>query len=136
MALKTLKGVEKIGGFDVVVMDDLKLKYPDRFTEGGSRMDWAWFEKDIRPKNFIYIRNDVNSLSFTLQSGPVKEVGVNGCQVDTVIETAKIMLEGLNQEFPCEENTRAIMHLSMALEELQNRRLRREERGVEGFAKA
>lgn len=135
MALDTLRGVEEIGGFKVVVMDELREKYPERFNESGA-MDYAWFEKDIRPTSFIYVRNDKHSLSFTIQNGPVKEVGVNGCQVDTVIETAKIILEGLNKQFPCRENSLAVTKLDEALHWLAARKVNREKRGVEGTSKA
>lgn len=135
MALETLKGITKIGSFDVVVMDDLRQKYPEKFNESGS-MDYKWFEKDIRPCNFVYVRHDKNSLSFTIQNQPVKEVGVNGCQIDTVIEAAKLMLEGLNKNFPCRENAVAITKLDEALMWLEKRRKDREQRGVEGLNKA
>ena len=131
MAVETLKGVEKIDGFDVVVMDDLREKFPEKFNESGT-MDWQWFEKDIRPNHFIYVRQDKNSLSFTLQDGPVKENGINGCQVDTVIETAKIIIEGLNKQFPCRENAIALTKLDEALMWLGKRKADREKRGVEG----
>lgn len=135
MALETLKGVEKIGRFHVVVMDDLKLMYPDKFNESGA-MDYKWFEQDIRPNNYIYVRHDVNSLSFTLQNGPIKEVGTNGCQVNEVIEAAKIIIEGLNAKFPCRENSMAITKLDEALMWLEKRTKDREKRGVEGLSKA
>lgn len=131
MALESLKGVNKIGEYDVVVMDDLRAKHPEKFTETGA-MDHKWFEADIRPHNFIYVRNDKNSLAFTLQNGPIKEVGVNGCQVDTIIEAAKKMLEGLNAKFPCSENDGAIHCLNTALDCLALRKKNREARGVEG----
>lgn len=135
MALNTLKGITKIGGYDVVVMDELREKYPEKFNESGS-MDYMWFEKDVRPKNFIYVRHDKNSLAFTLQNGPVLERGINGCQVDTVIEAAKVILEGLNKEYPCRENAEAIRKLDEALLWLMKRKLDRENRGVEGHNKA
>jgi hypothetical protein len=135
MALETLNGVEKIGEFNVVVMDDLRAKFPERFTETGA-MDHVWFETTIRPENFIYVRHDKNSLSFTLQNGPVKEVGVNGCQVDTVIEAAKVMLEGFQKSFPCRENAVAITKLDEALMWLEKRKKDREKRQVEGTSKA
>ena len=131
MALDTLKGIKKIGKFDVVVMDELRERFPEKFNESGA-MDYKWFEKDIRPTNFVYVRHDVHSLSFTLQKGPIKEVGVNGCQVDTVIEAALMMLSGLNAQFPCHENACAIVKLTEALGALELRRERREQRGVEG----
>lgn len=135
MALETLKSVEKIGGFDVVVMDELREKYPERFTETGA-MDAKWFESDIRPNKFIYVRNDKNSLSFTIQNGPVREVGVNGCQIDTVIEAGLTMLKGLHEKFPCYENEMAIAKLSEALYFLAERKRNREARGVEGTSQA
>jgi len=135
MALETLKSVSEIGGFKVVVMDELRLLHPEKFNESGS-MDYKWFEKDIRPHNFIYVRHDVNSLSFTIQNGPVKENGINGCQVDTIIETAKKILEGLNKNFPCRENSAAITKLDEALHWLEHRKKNREQRGVEGTNQA
>lgn len=134
MALETLKGVDKIDGFDVVVMDELREKYPEKFNPDGS-MQWEWFEKDIRPNNFIYVRNDKNSLAFTIQNGPVKENGVNGCQVDTLITAAKLIIEGLNKKFPCRENSIAITKLDESILWLKKRKLDRESRGVEGYDK-
>ena len=135
MALETLKGVKEINGSRVVVMDELREKYPERFSETGA-MDHVWFESTIRPTSFIYVRHDKNSLSFTLQNGPVKEKGVNGCQVDEVVGAAKVMLEGLQKQFPCLENEVAITSLQAALNALRLRRTNRELRGVEGFSKA
>ncbi len=131
MALETLKDVKKIGGFQVIVMDKLREEFPEKFNESGS-MDYKWFEKDVRPHNFIYVRNDVNSLSFTLQNGPIKEVGVNGVQVDTVIEAAKLIIEGLNKQFPCRENAMVITKLDEALMWSLKRKADREARNVEG----
>lgn len=135
MALETLKGITSIGGFPIVVMDNLKGKYPEKFNESGA-MDYKWFESEVRPHHFIYVRNDKNSLSFTIQDGPIKENGVNGCQVDTVIAAAKTILEGLNTKYPCRENSSAITKLDEALMWLEKRTKDRETRGVEGLNKA
>ena len=134
MALETLKGVTEIGGFPVIVMDELREKFPDKFNESGS-MDYEWFEKDIRPNYFVYVRHDVNSISFTLQSAPIGEVGVNGCQVETLIHAALIMLKGLNAEVGCVENDNAINKLEVALHWLGERTKDRQQRGVEGTSK-
>lgn len=131
MALETLKGVTEIGGFPVVVMDDLREKFPEKFNESGA-MDWAWFEKDIRPTHFIYLRHDKNSLSFTIQNGPIKEYGVNGCQVDTLIAAARLIIFGLDSRFPSEENKTVLRHLDEAYEALKQRKRDREKRNVEG----
>ena len=98
-------------------------------------MDHKWFEETIRPNSFIYVRNDKNSLSFTLQNGPIKEVGVNGCQVVDVIETAKHIIEELNKKFPCRENAMTITKLDEALMWQEKRTKDRERRGVEGLSK-
>ena len=135
MALETLKGVKKIGGFTAITMDELRDQFPDKFNESGA-MDYNWFEKDIRPNHFVYIRHDKNSLAFTLQNGPIKEVGVNGCQVDTIIHAAKQILEGLNKKFPCRENSVAITRLDEAIMWLDKRTENRKAAGVEGTSKA
>jgi hypothetical protein len=135
MALETLKGIKEIGGFEVVVMDDLRAQFPQYFNEDGA-MDWKRFETEIRPHKFIYIRHDKNSLSFTIQNGPIKEAGINGCQVDTIIEAAKLIIEGLNKQFPCRENALVITKLDEALLWLMKRKIDREKRSVEGERKA
>jgi len=135
VALDTLKDIEVIGGFKVVDMDKLREKYPEKFNESGS-MDYKWFEKDIRPNHFVYVRHDVNCLSFTIQNGPVCENGINGCQVDTLIAASLHMIKKLNERFPCEENKAAIGHLSGAIGALEQRKQNRMRRGVEGYNKA
>lgn len=72
MALETLKDVTEIGGFKVVDMNAIKETNPEMFRPDGS-MIYHLFDEKIRPFNFIYIRHDVNSLSFNLQNGPIKE---------------------------------------------------------------
>lgn len=134
MALETLKNVMKINDFDVIVMDELKKQYPEKFNESGG-MDYQWFEKDIRPHNFIYVRHDVNSISFTIQNGPIKEVGVNGCQVDEMIYAAKLIIEGLNKNISCRENSMAITKLDECLMWLKKRKDDRTKREVEGTSK-
>ncbi len=110
MALETLKGVSEIGGFAV------------------KRTCW-----NQPAENFIEINDDGNAITFKLQQGPIKENGINGCQVDTLIEAAKMMIERLNEKFPCGENETAIENLKYALQDLKNRRADRERRGVEGL---
>jgi len=131
MALETLKGVTEINGQKVVVMDELREQFPERFTETGA-MDHKWFEETIRPNSFIYVRHDKNSVSFTIQNGPAKEVGVNGCQVVDMIAVAKHMIEQLNAKFPCRENAVTTTKLDEALMWQEKRTKDREKRGVEG----
>lgn len=77
--LELIDGISKLSGYDVIVMDELKEKYPDRFNSYGG-MDYKWFEKEIRDKNFIYVRKDVNSIAFSL-----KNEKRNGADLSAVI---------------------------------------------------
>lgn len=133
MALETLKGITEINGEQITIMDDLMEKFPDKFNDSGS-MDYKWFESEIRPHNFIYVRHDVNSLSFTIQNGPIKEVGKNGCQVEDVIAVAKVIVENLNKKFPCRENAMIITKLDEAIMWSKLRTENRKERQVEGLS--
>ena len=135
MALETLKGIKEINGEKIVVMDELREQFPERFTETGA-MDHKWFEETIRPNSFIYVRHDKNSLSFTLQNGPIKEAGKNGCQVVDIIAVAKHIIEELNKKFPCSYNEDTIKALSDALDFQEMRTLNRKSRNVEGTSKA
>lgn len=135
MALETLKGVTQLDGETVVIMDELRVKFPEKFNESGA-MDYKWFEAEIRPNHHIYVRNDVNSIAFTIQNGPIKEHGKNGCQVTALIAAAKKIIEGLNGMFPCRENAMTITKLDEALMWQEKRTKDRLARGVEGHNKA
>lgn len=126
--------VENLDGQKVVVMDDLRSQYPERFTESGA-MDHKWFEETIRPVNFIYVRRDKNSLSFTIQNGPIKEVGVNGCQIDHIVMAVVEMLKEVQTKHPCKENACAITKFEEGLHWLEARKRDREKRNVEGTSK-
>jgi hypothetical protein len=122
MALETLKGVEKLGGFYVLA---------ERPKNADGSVNWHLFD-EMRKTKPIYIDHDVNMISFRIQNGPIKEVGVNGCQVDTLIHAAKAIIGGLNAKFPCRENSLAITKLDEAIHWLDARTKDREQRGVEG----
>lgn len=135
MALETMKGIKEINGREIVTMDTLREDFPERFTDTGA-MDHKWFEETIRPKAFIYVRHDKNSLSFTIQNGPVKEVGVNGCQVEDIIAVAKHIVERLNSKFSCRENAMMITKLDEAIMWSKKRTVDRQARQVEGTSQA
>lgn len=111
MALETLKGVEQVNGYPVA---SCSAKNPA--PEG----------------SFIRVNHETNDIAFSIQNGPVKEVGVNGCQVDEIIAVARIMLAGLNRNYHCVHNDYAIDALDTALARLAERKADRERRGVEG----
>lgn len=118
MALETLKAIDVIDSFNVV------RKKPENMT---------WDDFDILREEYpINITDEKNMISFKIQNGPIKEKGKNGCQIDTIITAAKMMLEGLNKNFPCRENAIAITKLDEALLWLDKRRKDREARNVEG----
>jgi len=79
-----------------------------------------------------YIVEEGSTVSFTIQDGPIKEVGVNGCQIDDVVEWAKNKTEGFQKAYPCRENALVITKLDEALLWLYKRKADREKRGVEG----
>jgi len=121
MALETLKGVKEIGGYKVAEFDkngdfNCKLNEIDKY--------------------FVVIRQRNNIIEFKIQNGPIKENGVNGCQVDTIIETAKKMYEGFQKDFaPCEETAQMIKHCQAIIDLTAKRKADREKRGVEGYSK-
>ena len=83
-----------------------------------------------------YITQDGSKVTFQIQSGAIKEVGVNGCQVDAMIDWAKRFVESRNNLWPCRENALVITKLDEALLWLMKRKMDRESRGVEGYNKA
>ena len=133
MALEHLKKVTTIDGFEVVHMDELREKHPELFPpEMKGQMDYEAFERDIRPNKFVYIRGDKNSITFNIQNGPIKEVGKNGCQIDTMIRATQYLLDRLNEKFYCVENDSASWHLEKAYQLMKERQRRRLEQGTEG----
>lgn len=117
MALETLKGVTEIDGFSV---------------EHGPDEDLSNWPTETCP---IIIDHDQNIIMFKIQNGPIKEVGVNGCQVDTMAETLRLMVDKLNTKYPCPENTLALNGLGTTMKAFKSRKTDRTARGVEGFNK-
>jgi hypothetical protein len=84
-------------------------------------------------KPFITITDE--SVTFIGQGGPIKEVGINGCQIDDIIEFAKDVLEVFNKRVPCRETSMMITKLDEALLWSIKRKIDREKRQVEGTSK-
>lgn len=87
------------------------------------------------PDHYVDVNSHENSVKFFIQNGPIEEKGINGCQVDTMVETALLIIQGLNKKFPCRENSLAITKLQEALHWLRERKADRVKRGVEGHNK-
>lgn len=67
------------------------------------------------------------------QNGPVKEHGVNGCQIEDIIEKVLLpRLNDLNERSKCRENSLALTKLEEALLWLNKRTQNRVAKGVEG----
>lgn len=99
-------------------------------TENGSSKE---------PKFFIEIENgnDVAIgippvVKFTIQSDPVSEVGVNGCQATDMLQYVCELFKSLNKKHPCRENSLTITKIEEALHWQEARTKDRERRGVEG----
>jgi hypothetical protein len=114
MCLETLADIKEIGSYRVCHVEDF--------------LDTTVEDFDAP----IIINHGTNTIAFTLQKGPIKEVGANGVQIDTLILTCKQIIEGLNKKFSCYENVLAMEGLKDSLTALEKRKQNREERGVEG----
>lgn len=89
-------------------------------------------------KHWIEIENGDDTaevapvVKFTIQSAPISEVGVNGCQAVDMLEYVKCLFESLNDAFPCTENEHTINHIREALVWQKARTNDRIKRNVEG----
>lgn len=82
-----------------------------------------------------FITVDGSKITFIIQDGPRKEVGLNGCQVDALGIVFMKILEHFDDTFPCAENKAAIMNIKTALGWLEKRTKRRVKNGIEGTNK-
>jgi hypothetical protein len=78
------------------------------------------------------VKVNATEVLFCGQRGPIREVGVNGCQIDAMVTFARKTIEVFNKKFPCRENALVITKLQEAEMWLRERTREREERNVEG----
>ena len=102
----------------------------------------AWEKMPLnenRNKFFIEIENgeDVKGVApivkFTIQSDPIGELGVNGCQAFDMLRYVKCLFQSLNEAIPNGETTETIRCLEEAIKYQQKRTKNRIQRGVEGI---
>lgn len=92
----------------------------------------------IGKTDFIKITNLENKkgippiVSFQIQSDPIGEVGINGCQAVDMLEYVKCLFESLNEAFPSSYNETTIAHIENAIQAQHLRTQDRINRGVEG----
>lgn len=76
---------------------------------------------------------EIPFVDIKFQLGAVNEVGVNGTQIEDVIDVLVARLQGFQAgDFACRENALAITKLQEALHWLRHRTQQRVEQGVEG----
>ncbi|MBE5093578.1 hypothetical protein [Bacillus thuringiensis] len=72
-------------------------------------------------------------INVKFQEGPIQDNGVNGAQIEDVIDMLVERLQGLQQgDFPCYENGFAIVKLTEARMWLNDRTRKRQLQGLEG----
>lgn len=130
--INSIKNLESVScGGKIIDMDKLKEDFPEKFNKETGVMDYEWFETEIRAKFNVYVRHDVDSISFTMMTKPVSEGG-KGCQFTDLIEVALQQLKYFNEKFPCKENEITIEKLIEALFWQVSRTKDRLARNVEG----
>ena len=82
-----------------------------------------------------HYKDDNGYIELHFQEGAVKEVGVNGCQNEDVLEILLHRMGELQRTFPCRENALVITKLEEALLWLKRRTELRQMQGVEGLNK-
>lgn len=71
-------------------------------------------------------------VKFTIQSDPIGEVGINGCQAVDMLEYVKCLFESLNEAYHSSYNDTTIAHIENAIQAQHLRTEDRVKRGVEG----
>ena len=72
-------------------------------------------------------------INIKFQDGPIQDNGVNGAQIEDVIDALVNRLQGFQKGgYPCRENALAITKLEEARLWLNERTRKRQEQGVEG----
>jgi hypothetical protein len=76
---------------------------------------------------------DTQFIKLKFQQGPIAEKGVNGCQIEDVLDILIRRLSGFQLgKFPCNENRIALEHMETGLLWLKYRTSKRISQGVEG----
>ena len=116
MALETLKQVSMLSGELLTHINDKEEATPP-------------------DQPHILVDHNTNIIIIRLQNGPIKEVGVNGAQIDILGHILVAILEKLNSKFPCRENVMAIKSFEVGLAALRIRTERRCRENTEGTNK-
>ncbi len=140
MALETLAGVRQIGSVAILDINEAEAKYK-AVAPTGQRQDGIDFNKESWDDFFnrvlkgsapIIVDHKNNTISFKIQDGPIKENGINGCQLTDMVEVATHMVSTLNETHRCRENSVTITKWEEGLMWQEKRTKDRETRNVEG----
>ncbi len=88
---------------------------------------------ELVPGHFYDVLAGTETLPIQFQLGPVKEHGVNGITNEALLAVLIHRTNILNNNFPCDENKRAISYMENALALFNKRTADRQRRGVEGL---
>lgn len=120
------KHMPQEGGYYVVYDDGYKSFSPAEAFESGYFPRTSAFVQEQKgqygPKRVF----------FMLQDGPIKEHGVNGAQIDAVLEFVRNTIARFHDAVPCRENAIVLTKIDEALLWLWKRKSDREKRNVEG----
>ena len=101
------------------------------------QMQELFAEDEIELESVVEAKTVVANTSYYVnikwQEGTIEENGVNGTQIEDVIDILVARLQGFQQGgFPCRENALAITHLQEAQNWLYRRTMVRKKQGIEG----
>ena len=97
-----------------------------------------YYQHLIAARDNVQIDNDIflsvkgQKVTFSIQSGPVKEFGRNGLDATDIIRFTIGLYRSFNNAQPCRENSCTITKLEEALHWQESRTRDRVNRGVEG----
>ena len=83
---------------------------------------------------YVSVNPETSEIIIRIQDGSIKEVGVNGVQIDMLGKLWLDVLYRFNSKFPCRENSITITKIEEALLWQAVRTKSRELRSVEGFS--
>lgn len=122
-------------GTIVDIDTDWVYPYEVEFESGNVYDEELFIEEDLEP--MLDIEEDKSYINIKFQEGAILENGVNGCQIEDVINLLVERLKGFQKGgFPCRENALAITKLEEARMWLEERTRKRKEQGVEGRMKS
>lgn len=111
--------------------ENLKKKAEFNYLQDIFREEDLEFENVLKPDMSVF--KPMGYINIKFQEGAILENGVNGAQIEDVIDVLVSRLEGFQKGgFPCRENALAITKLEEARMWLNERTRKRKKQGVEG----